>query len=442
VQGTEFASHAAEISALQTWGFTTVPYEMAEGVEALLAAYAALQTARFDLPYAIDGIVYKVNDKALQARLGEVARAPRWAIAHKFPAEQATTILQGIDVQIGRTGVVTPVARLAPVAVGGVVVSNATLHNEDYIRERDIRVGDTVFVERAGDVIPKVVSVVAEKRGEGALPYVFPHTCPACGEALVRAEDAAAWRCPNSFACPAQAEARLIHFVSKSGFDIDGLGEKQIQQFLAKGVMSTPADIFTLATRVDTFAGWEGYGEKKINNLLQAIENAKNMTLPRFVTALGIPLVGEEVARVLAGRYGTLEHLRQTLAERPGELTNIDGIGPRMVESLRQFFAEPHNARVVDSLLAAGVSIQPYAPPATATGPFAGKTVVLTGTLEHMSRAEAKARLQALGAKVAGSVSAQTDYVVAGAEAGSKLKAAESLGIAVLDEAAFVALLG
>jgi DNA ligase (NAD+) len=438
----DFARHTDELAALAQWGFTSVPAQLKETVEDLLAFYRSFMAQRFELPYAVDGLVYKVNDKALQQRLGEVARAPRWAIAHKFPAEQATTVLEDIEVQVGRTGVITPVARLRPVPVGGVTVSNATLHNADYIAERDIRIGDTVFVERAGDVIPKVVRVVKEQRPAGARPYVFPSACPACGSKIVRLEGEAAHRCLNHLDCPAQVEAQITYFVGKQGLDIDGLGAKQVQKFLEQGLISSAVDVFGLARHAARLKEQDGYGEKSVRNLLAAIEKAKHVSLPRFMAALGIPLVGHEVARLLASRYPTLEALQKALQDQPEEVDSIDGIGPRIVESLTRFFKEPHNQKLLSGLVEAGVIVQPYAAPAVRETPFTGKTVVLTGTLETMTRAEAKARLQALGAKVAGSVSARTDFVVAGAGAGSKRSKAQALGVRILEEDAFKNMLG
>ncbi|MDD9911428.1 MAG: NAD-dependent DNA ligase LigA [Alphaproteobacteria bacterium] len=433
-----FETHTDELHALQRWGFVTVPFKAFGSVDGLLENYNGMVEKRFELPYAIDGLVYKVNDKNLQKRLGEVARSPRWAIAHKFPAEQVTTVLEGIDVQVGRTGVVTPVARLQPVEVGGVTVSNATLHNEDYIAERDIRVGDTVFIERAGDVIPKVVKPVLEKRPEKADIFSFPRECPVCNSNLVRLEGEAAWRCVNHLSCRAQVEAQIIYFVGKHGMDIDGLGQKQVQKFLEDGLIKTVVDVFNLKDHAEQLKGQEGFGEKSVTNLLESIERAKQVELPRFLAALGIPLVGYEVARLLANRYGTLEILQSAILDKPDDVESIDGIGSRIVESLQVFWQEPHTQELLKGLLTVGVTVMPYEAPQVADNPFLGKIVVLTGTMENMTRDEAKVRLQSLGAKVSGSVSSKTDYVVAGAAAGSKLKKAQELGVAVLDEAAFL----
>lgn len=432
------------LATLNTWGFTTPPITVAHSAEDLQHTYTHWQQERPTWPYAIDGLVFKVNDKSLQRRLGELARTPRWAIAYKFPPEQATTTLLAIDVQVGRTGKLTPVARLAPVAVGGVTVTNATLHNEDYIRERDIRVADTVFVVRAGDVIPKVVSVAGSPTPR-AEAFVFPHTCPSCGAQAVRAEGEADWRCLNHFNCPAQLEAQVQHLVSRAAFDIEGLGERQIARFIAEGLITTPADVFALPARRAEFAGWEGYGEKSVANLCTSIASAKRISLPRFLMALGIPQVGETTASDLARHSLTLEHLVQQAQASPESaesFENIEGIGPKVAASIHSFFANPANLRLLESLKAAGVEVAPFVPPAREHGYFSGKTVVLTGTFARLTRAEAKARLIAQGAKVAGSVSAKTEYVVAGTEAGSKLKNAEALGVPVLSEEAFLAHLG
>jgi len=436
-------SETALVAQLASWGFATPTLQTAASVEELNGIYAQWLAGRHTrVPYAIDGLVYKVNSKGYQKRLGELARTPRWAIAHKFPPEQATTTVLAITVQVGRTGKLTPVAKLAPVHVGGVTVTNATLHNEDYVTQRDIRVGDTVFVERAGDVIPKVVSVVEGKRPPGTLPFTFPHTCPSCHSPAMRVEGEADWRCINHYSCPAQLEAQLIHFVSRGCFDIDGLGERQIQLFIAENLLQTPADIFTLGEHAATLRRWEGFGEKSVANLVAAIEKAKTISLPRFVAALGVPLVGETTAADLARHYPTWPELFAALTAEDAAttLTAIDGVGPKVASSLAQFFANSHNVRLVESLVANGVRVRPHTR-AAAQGAFTGKTVVLTGTLATLSREEAKARLLAQGAKVTGSVTSKTDMVIAGAEPGGKLKSAHQLGIPVLDEAAFRALL-
>lgn len=439
IVGDVATTHSGELAWLQQNDFVLPDYKCVNTLTELEEVYAHYHAARYKLPFAIDGLVYKIDSIELQQRLGFVARAPRWAVAHKFPAEQATTLLEGIDIQVGRTGILTPVAKLKPVAVGGVVVSNATLHNEDYVKERDIRTGDTVFVERAGDVIPKVIGVVIEKRQVGAVAFVFPHTCPACGSLAVRVDGEAAWRCINHHNCPAQLEAGLMHFVRRDGFDIEGLGEKQIQKFIQLGWVKTAADIFLLFRYTPQLKTLDGYGEKSVQNLMQAIERAKVIELPKFIVALGIPLVGDEVARRLSDKFKTLGDLVQAVQNQPDVLESMDGIGEKITQSLQNFWREPRNSALVNDLLAAGVQVQPYVETARQSGFFTGKVVVLTGTLQTLTRDEAKARLTAMGAKVASSVSSKTDYVVAGADAGSKLKDAQKLNVNVLDEIAFLA---
>ncbi len=437
-----FTTHTDQLAALTRWGFVVPPdIRTFDTVDGLLDFYRHKMTTRHALPYAVDGVVYKVDSLELQRRLGFVARAPRWAIAHKFPAEQATTVLDGIDLQVGRTGVLTPVARLRPVPVAGVMVSNATLHNEDYIRERDIRIGDTVFVERAGDVIPKVIGPVPERRPAGAVPYVFPPECPACGTPSVRPDGEAARRCPNHFGCPAQQEATLLHFVARDNADVEGLGEKMVQKLIAEGVLATPADVYRLRAHTDRLMALDGYGEKSITNLLVAIEACRQLGFVRFVSALGIPMVGPQVATLLGEKFGTFEALQNAVLHTPDELDAIDGIGPRIVESLRRFLTEPHNAQKVADLCTE-VTVLPYVPPQRRQTFFTGKTVVLTGTLTRMTRDEAKARLVEAGAKVASSLSAKTDVLIAGADAGSKLSKATELGVPVMGEDDFLAKLG
>ena len=455
------------LEAFRRWGLPVNPLALrCDGPEALLDHYRAIGAQRASLGYDIDGVVYKVDDLALQARLGFVSRAPRWAIAHKFAAERATTILEAIDIQVGRTGSLTPVARLRPVTVGGVVVSNATLHNEDYIRgiggdgapvradetgaPKDLRVGDAVTVQRAGDVIPQIVDVDLSKRPEGAEAYVFPKTCPVCGSHAVREEGEVATRCTGGLICAAQRLERLKHFVSRAGLDIEGLGAKQIEAFLADGWIESPADIFRLQERygagLQQLRNREGWGEKSADNLFKAIDDRRNPPLDRFIFALGVRHIGEKTARLLARVYGdwpTLSAALTAAQARSGEawegLLSIDGMGETSAGTLVEFLAEPQNQRSVNDLLAY-VDPQPLAAPA-AQSPVSGKTVVFTGKLQTFSRDEAKAGAEALGAKVAGSVSAKTDYVVAGADAGSKLKKAESLGVTVLSEAQWRALI-
>jgi len=426
--------------------------------DGLLDYYRKLETRRADLGYDIDGVVYKVDRLDWQERLGQVARAPRWAIAHKFSPEKATTKLNAIEIQVGRTGALTPVAKLEPVTVGGVVVSNATLHNEDEIKRKDVRVGDTVVIQRAGDVIPQIVEVVKDKRPADAQPFVFPTACPVCGSDAVREHDEktgeadAVRRCTGGLICAAQARERLIHFVSRKAFDIDGLGAKQIELFFEKGLVREPADIFTLKKRNEAgeiappLQEWEGFGETSIANLFASIDQRRSIGAERFVNALGIRHIGETNSRVFARAYGDFASLRAT-AEKAvtdeaarAELLNIDGVGPAAVEALTQFVGEEHNRDVLDHLLAE-VTVEDAAAVA-ADSPVSGKTVVFTGTLEKMTRDEAKAKAQSLGAKVSGSVSAKTDYLVAGPGAGSKLKKAQEAGVTVLTEDEWLSMIG
>jgi DNA ligase (NAD+) len=446
----------------EQWGLPLNPLmRLCQTTEEVLAFHREMEAQRATLGYDIDGVVYKVNRLDWQERLGFVSRAPRWAIAHKFPAEEVTTKLLDIEIQVGRTGALTPAAKLAPVTVGGVVVSNATLHNEDEIARKDIRIGDTVTVRRAGDVIPQVMGVVLDKRPKGAKPYKFPQACPACGSAAVREVDEKTGRadvvrrCTGGLICPAQAKERLKHFVSRNAFDIEGLGEKQIEAFYDEGRIMQPADIFTLQQRDarlpedKRLAAKKGYGAKSIENLFKAIEARRKIGLDRFIYALGIRHIGETTARDLAKALGTLEAFRSAaLAAAKGgkdsdayqELDNIEGIGATVVDALIDFFSEPHNLQALDDLLAQ-VATEPFVR-ATAASPITDKTVVFTGTLEKMTRPEAKALAERLGAKVTGSVSAKTDYVVAGSDAGSKLAKARDLGVKVLSEDEWLALVG
>lgn len=458
------------VETFRRWGFRTNPLmRRCERVSELLAHYRAIEAQRAMLGYDIDGVVYKVDDLALQRRLGFVARAPRWAIAHKFPAELATTILEAIDIQVGRTGSLSPVARLRPVTVGGVVVTNATLHNEDYIRGFDskgqpirdgvdIRVGDTVTVKRAGDVIPRVEAVDLSKRPSDSQPYVFPTLCPVCGSHATRehnprtGKEDAVRRCTGGLICSAQAVERLKHFVSRDALDIDGLGDKQIEFFHADPDLPVrePADIYTLAARdtanLKKLKDKEGFGAQSVRKLFDAIEDRRSPPLNRFIFGLGIRHVGETTARLLARHYGSFEALREAatspdpLSPERQALDAIDGIGPTVVEALVEFFAETHNQEMLDRLLAQ-VTPQPLEAVAS-TSPVAGKIVVFTGALEQMTRDEAKAMAERLGAKVAGSVSSKTDLLVAGPGAGSKLKDAAKHGVQVIDEAGWFALIG
>jgi DNA ligase (NAD+) len=437
--------------ALSGWGFPVNPLmRLTSSVAEMLETYREIEERRAGLGYDIDGVVYKINRFDLQQRLGFRTRTPRWALAHKFPAEQATTILRGIDIQVGRTGALTPVAKLEPVTVGGVVVQNATLHNEDEIARKDVRVGDTVIVQRAGDVIPQILGVVQEKRPKGAKRFVFPTVCPACGSHASReinpntGKEDVVRRCTGGLICPAQRVERLKHFVSRNAFDIEGLGEKHIKAFYQEGLIQSPPDIFTLRARdkraSTKLAEREGWGETSAEKLFDAIEARRAIRLDRFIYALGIPHVGETTARLLARNYGTVERFKAAMraaakgrgTEAFAELDSIEGIGPTVAAAIADFFAEPHNVSVITDLLKE-VSPEPLEAVDHAS-PISGKTVVFTGTLEKMTRSEAKASAERLGAKVAGSVSKKTDYVVAGPGAGSKLKEAKALGVAVLSE--------
>ena len=432
-------THAKLLDALDAMGFPVASdRRVARGVEGLLAFYAEVQDKRAKLAYDIDGVVYKVNRFAEQERLGYVSRAPRWAVAHKFPAEEATTELLDVDIQVGRTGALTPVARLAPVFVGGTTITNATLHNEDEIRRKDVWRRDTVVVRRAGDVIPEVARVAKKGPREKKDWFEMPAQCPRCGSAVEKPEDEAVARCTGGLFCPAQRQQALLHFASRRAMDVEGLGEKLVEQLVESGVVRTPADVYKLG--IAKLAELERMAEKSAANVAAAIEKSKATTLPRFIYALGIRNVGEVTARDLARHFGTLDALMDASV---GELQEAPDVGPVVAESLAGVFREKHNREVIEQLRAAGVRWKEGAPPARATaGPFAGKIVVLTGTLSSMTREEASERIQSLGGKVTGSVSKKTDYVVAGEEAGSKLDKARSLGVAVLDEKQFIKMLG
>ncbi len=412
-----------------------------KGVEGLLAYYRELGAKRFALPYEIDGAVYKVNDLADQARLGFVARAPRFAIAHKYPAQEELTVVEAIEVNVGRTGALTPVARLKPVFVGGVTVSNATLHNQDEIDRKDVRVGDTVIVRRAGEVIPEIVGVVLERRPKPEPPRfsILEHypVCPECGSKVVRAEGEAVVRCTGGLYCPAQRKQALLHFASRRAMDIQGLGEKLVDQLVDRGIVHTPADLYHLD--LATLAGLERMAEKSAGNLLAAIAKSKRTTLARFIYALGIPNVGEATAKDLARHFGSLDAL---LAADVEALQAVPDVGPVVAQAIVDFLAEAHNRQVIEALRAAGVHWPEEARLAKPHGPLAGKTFVLTGTLPNLTRDQAQALIEAAGGKVSGSVSKKTDYVVAGSDPGSKLDKAQALGIAVLDEAGLRELLG
>ncbi len=406
------------------------------GVDGLLDFYQDIGALRADLPFAIDGVVYKVNDTVLQQQLGFVSRAPRFAIAHKFPAEEACTSLLAIDIQVGRTGALTPVARLAPVFVGGVTVTNATLHNEDEIRRKDVRIGDTVVVRRAGDVIPEVARVMLEHRPANASEFVMPSVCPVCGSHVAKADDEAVSRCTGGLFCPAQKKQALLHFASRRALNVEGLGDKLVEQLVDANLLATPADLYRLSLPV--LMQLERMGEKSALNVLAAIEHSKHTSLARFIYALGIRNVGETTAKDLAKHYG---NLAQLLAADEASLLAVREVGPIVAQSLCAFLHEPHNLAVIAQLRAAGVSWTEVAMQAATVLPLTGKTFVLTGTLPTLSREAVKEKLEALGAKVSGSVSKKTTYVVAGSEAGSKLDKAQELGIAVLDEAQLLALL-
>lgn len=456
-------TQSGAISRLHTLGFATNPLtNICQTPGEMIAHYKSIEAQRADLGYDIDGVVYKVDDLALQRRLGFRSTTPRWAIAHKFPAELAWTVLEAIDIQVGRTGALSPVARLRPVTVGGVVVSNATLHNEDYIAGRDgngnpirdgrdIRVGDWVQVYRAGDVIPKIKDVDLARRPKDAAPYVLPNICPECGSDAIREEGDAVRRCTGGIICPAQAVEKLKHFVSRAAFDIEGLGAKQVEQFYTDGWIATPADIFTLRRRfgegLQQLKNREGWGEKSAANLFDAIDEKRRIPLARLIFSLGIRHVGENSAALLANHYTSWDAFERamTAAQIGGgaawdELNSIDGVGAVMATSLVTTFQQDAERASIDRLVAE-LKVQDTEARAT-DSPVAGKTVVFTGTLERMTRAEAKARAESLGAKVSGSVSAKTDILIAGPGAGSKAKKAADLGVETLDEDTWLALIG
>lgn len=441
------------LQKVKEWGFPVNPYNrLCHNVDEIVQSFESLAQTRADLPYDIDGIVYKVNSLALQNRLGFLTRTPRWAIAHKFEAEKAITKLLGIRVQVGRTGALTPVADLEPINVGGVMVSHATLHNEDEIKRKDIRVGDYVVIQRAGDVIPQVLGVVLEKRGADSKEFEFPVVCPECGAHAVREEDEAVRRCTGGLSCPAQAIERLKHFVSREAFNIEGLGAKIIEDFFKEGILKHPDDIFTLEERNggdDLFSVQqglhlerrEGWGIKSVQNLFSSIKEKSTISLNRFIYALGIRQVGAATALLIAKNYGSFDVFAEAMkASETGKLLEIDGIGTAMAKDIVAFFAEPHNLQVISNLRRY-VVIEDFLDQTDYSSKIAGKTVVFTGTLETMTRAEAKAKALSNGAKVAGSVSSNTDYVIVGADAGSKAKKAQELGVHVLSENEFLALL-
>lgn len=460
VSGLPGVTQSEVLTVFKDWGFSVNPLsKVCTNMEEAIDAYRKIEELRASLNYDIDGVVFKVNRLDWQERLGFVSRSPRWAIAHKFPAEQATTIIEDIEIQVGRTGALTPVARLLPVTVGGVVVSNATLHNEDEIKRKDVRKGDTVVIQRAGDVIPQVVEVVLDKRPDDSVPYDFPKTCPICGSHAVKeinestGKEDAVRRCTGGLICRAQAVERLKHFVSRNAFDIEGLGAKLIETFYEDELIKSPADIFTLEKRdaapgnLQRIKNREGFGEKATRNLFDAIDDRREISLDRFIYALGIRHIGQGNARLLAKNYLSFANLRERLSERGdasreaySELLNIDGIGAAVADAVTEFFHEERNQDLLDDLLRE-ITIVDFEPPAQDSA-VAGKTVVFTGTLELMSRQEMKAKAESLGAKVSGSISAKTDYLVAGANAGSKLKKATDLGVSVLTEQEWLDLIG
>ena len=436
-------THSEFLARLEGWGLTVNPLRrrVSGGPEAE-AFQRQIGEGRAALPYDIDGVVYKLDDIALQRRLGFAGRAPRWAIAWKFPAEQAVTVLRDIRIQVGRTGALTPVAELEPVNVGGVLVTRATLHNEDEIARRDVRIGDTVMLQRAGDVIPQILGILPDKRPEGTVPWVPPETCPVCGSLALRPPGEVVRRCTGGLICPAQTVERLIHFVSRGAFDIEGLGDRTVAEFYTDGLLKTPEDIFALPTHEAEIAKREGWGATSARNLSRSIEARRVIPLARFIYALGIRRIGETNAKLLARHYGSFTHWReQMLAARVVgsderlALGSIIGVGPAVAEELMEFFAEDRNIAALDAL-AAVLTIEDAAGTG-ADSPLAGKTIVFTGGMTSMTRPEARARAEALGARVTDSVSKNTDYVVAGADAGSKAKKAAALGLTVLDETAW-----
>ncbi len=430
-------THAQVLDALKTFGLPVcVERAVCDGPEALVAFHAAVAAKRERLPFDIDGVVYKVNRLDLQRELGFRSREPNWAVAHKFPAQEALTIVEAIDVQVGRTGAITPVARLKPVFVGGVTVTNATLHNEDEIRRKDVRIGDTVIVRRAGDVIPEVVSVVLAQRPENTRLFSMPQTCPECGSHIERPQDEAVARCTGGLYCPAQRKHAITHFASRRAMDIEGLGEKLVDQLVEANLVRHLDGIYKLD--LATLAGLERMAEKSAQNVLDALQKSKSTTLARFIFGLGIRNVGEATAKDLASHFGSL----QALLDAPFEaLLEVNDVGPIVAESILQFFAEPHNTKVIESMRHLGVHWAEHDGKAKVQGALIGKTFVLTGTLPNMSRDAAQAKIEAAGGKVSGSVSKKTDFVVAGAEAGSKLDKAQELDVTVLDEAGLLALL-
>jgi len=442
-------THAGWLDRLRGWGFEVNPLSRQLPDAAAAAAFQVeIGERRAGLPYDIDGVVYKIDDLAWQARLGFVGRAPRWAIAWKFPAEQASTVLEDILIQVGRTGALTPVAALAPVNVGGVLVSRASLHNQDEIARLDARIGDTVVLQRAGDVIPQIVAVRLDKRPDGAQPYGFPTVCPVCGSAALRPPGEVVARCTGGLTCPAQTEERLIHFVSRLAFDIEGLGDKTIREFHAEGLIKGPADIFRLPAHEAEIAKREGWGELSARNLSQAIQARRTIGLARFIYSLGIRRIGEANAKLLARHYGSFANWRAQMelavqigSEARSDLGSILGIGGAIAEELVEFFAEPRNRATLDEL-AGLLTVEDAVTPQAADSALAGKIVVFTGALQTMTRQEAKAMAEKLGARVTDSVSKKTDLVVLGEDAGSKARKAAELGVRTMTETEWRELLG
>ncbi len=436
-KGTLADTHYDNLKLLAQWGFKINPeIVLAQGASELQQYHDRILTKRDALDYEIDGLVYKVNDFSLQQKLGFVSRAPRWATAHKFPAQEELTQLLGVEFQVGRTGAITPVARLKPVFVGGVTVSNATLHNMDEVQRMDVRVGDTVIVHRAGDVIPKVVKVVLERRPADTEPVVLPENCPVCGSAITKTEGEAVARCSGGLFCPAQVKEAIKHFASRKAMDIDGLGDKLIDQMVEQGLIDHVSGLYKL--QQEQVAAMERMGEKSAQNLIQALENSKSTSLPRFLFSLGIREVGEATALNLANAFGNLDKLKLADEET---LVSVPDVGPIVANHIATFFKQQHNLEIIEALVAAGVHWPDIEVKSDEALPLAGKTYVLTGTLTELTRDQAKQHLQALGAKVSGSVSKNSDAVVAGEKAGSKLAKAESLGVPVLDEKSFIAML-
>jgi len=445
-------THWEYLEKLKGWGFVVNPLaRLCETVEQILAYYRELETQRASIPYDIDGIVYKINRIDWQKRMGYSARAPRWALAHKFAAQKAQTQLNDILIQVGRTGALTPVAALQPVTVGGVVVSRATLHNEDEIARKDIRVGDTVIIQRAGDVIPQIVGVILDKRPKASKPFDFPHVCPVCDSHAVRLPGEAARKCMGGLVCPAQAALRLRHLVSRDAFDIEGFGSKHVEAFYREGLIRSPQDIFTMEERdrqsLTPLRTREGWGPLSAKNLFRSIEARRKIPFYRFIYALGIPQVGQATAKLLARHYLSYTAWKEAMIAAKDanndaylDLISIDGIGPSVSEDLVAFFDEPHNLEVLGALLKE-VTVVDEKLPQIGSSPLTNRTIVFTGTLVHMTRPEAKVRAEGLGAKVASSVSSKTDYVVIGSEAGSKAKLAKELGVKILTEEEWLKLL-